>query len=795
MIMKFCTLIVLSLFSMSAVFAQSFSQDVEKRLLSFCELYSTVKYYYPDPNLQDFPWDAFAYQGYKIATIAKNDKEFIQRMDSLFCIISPGIQISKKNFNVAHITPNDTSLYSERAFWQHQGGLNIDKPSSKNGATLNYIYQKTKNNYGVWMCLPSSVEKYNKKMRLSLWIKTENMTDSAAFHVTAVASRMYKNRSPKDDRYFTIKALNTKWEQYFIEFIPDDSVIVNQFCFSITHPLKGTIYIDDLKMDVYNGNFWEPILVPNGNFEQYDDMGKFRFWTESYAGGLAVADSTHAIEGKYCLKLPAIQEQTLYSPQSFDKPYSIPLGVGYSAHIPLRLYANEKSVFPITDTTKIKRFEKSIKAEYDDLSLNQQAIIWCIQIWTALYQDYPYRNIDFKQKINSLLIHTINKLLEEGYKNVMNIPYHEFLVWINDPHARIWFEKFPKKINSKTLIKVPISDIELTEKQCIVKNVSDTSVVMVQRGDIILQIDNINIDSLLQIYKNHNISRNLQEASIYKMLTSTGKPKLTMMVQRGCEIISLEFTTKTNVGYANIKKLVSQLDKKSEADVLCNSLKKKNLFYIDCESYNHQAFSTPLFLPQQEVARITALNSLIMEINEYDALILDARGDRGDRTMSLLHTLNECYGIDINKKRYITKIAFSPVAQFQKDTTNLSLEEKREIAITVPIYVLVGLHTQSAPEIALLNLKQSGKATFIGSNTSGAAGYTCSIQIADGLFLSYTTGQVVGLNDNPMSYQGTGIPPDIYVYPTAQGIAEGRDEVLEKAIEIVLENIEKEKKE
>jgi C-terminal processing protease CtpA/Prc len=38
-----------------------------------------------------------------------------------------------------------------------------------------------------------------------------------------------------------------------------------------------------------------------------------------------------------------------------------------------------------------------------------------------------------------------------------------------------------------------------------------------------------------------------------------------------------------------------------------------------------------------------------------------------------------------------------------------------------------------------------------------------------------------------MSYQGTGIAPDIYVYPTPQGIAEGRDEVLEKAIEVALE--------
>ncbi len=55
-------------------FSQPLSKDSEQRLLSFCELYSTVKYYYPEPNLQDFPWDAFAYHGYKIAVTSKNDK-------------------------------------------------------------------------------------------------------------------------------------------------------------------------------------------------------------------------------------------------------------------------------------------------------------------------------------------------------------------------------------------------------------------------------------------------------------------------------------------------------------------------------------------------------------------------------------------------------------------------------------------------------------------------------------------------------------------------------------------------
>ena len=786
----FCFFIIVLFFSISKVFSQPLALDAEQRLLSFCKLYSTVKYYYPDPNLQNLPWDAFAYQGYTIAITSKNDKEFIKKMDNLFRIIAPGVQISKTEFDLARITPKDTSLYYERAFWQHQGGLNIEKPSFSKRSTLNYIYKSKTNKYSIHIYLPSNIEKYNKKTRLSVWVKTENVTDSAEFYLTALPA--FKSPSLKK-RTFEIKALNNEWKQYFIEFEPVDSILVSQFQFKIPHPQTGNIYVDNIKLEIYNENTWETIYVPNSDFEQFDTNGRILFWTELYLGGLTIADSTHAIEGKYCLKLPAIQEQNLYSPQPIELPYTVSLPINFFAYIPLQLYANDESVFPITDSSAINKFGQRIKTEQSNLPLDRVVITWCMQIWAALYHDYPYRDASFEKRINTLLFNSINKIEKGEYDDITSIPFHDFLVWINDPHARIWFEKTPKQVDRKTMIKIPISEIELTETQCVAKEVLDS--VMIQRGDIILQIDDIDIDSLLQVYRNNHISCYLQGASVYKKLTSVCKPELTMIVQRDTEIIPLLFTAQTNKATkknSNSKNFKIQRTERTRDDILFDSLAQKGLFYVNCDTYSPEALSMPHFLPEQEEAIQLILDSLVMKINCYDALILDVRGkreERGDKTLSLLSALNERYGIDISKKRYVTKTVFAPVALFQKDTTNHLFEEKKKIAIDVPIYVLVGLHTHSAPEVALLNLKQSDRATFIGRNTSGAAGYICNIEIADGTFLYYTSGQVVGLDDNPMSYQGTGIPPDIYVYPTPQGITEGRDEVLEKAIEIALKNI------
>jgi hypothetical protein len=342
--------------------------------------------------------------------------------------------------------------------------------------------------------------------------------------------------------------------------------------------------------------------------------------------------------------------------------------------------------------------------------------------------------------------------------------------------------------------------IDLTKTQCVVTELPD-SVTDIQKGDVVLKIGDINIDSLLQIYRKNGISRNLQGAAVFKMFTSYNIPELRLKLQRKDSIIDLIYTPhyKKNK-YATIEKCVNNLKRNNkrnnESQLLFDSLKTKDLFYINCE--NPAAVSkkpcSAYSITAQDSVRPLLFDSLVMEINKSKALVLDARALRekdNSYTLSLIHALNERYGINIDKKRAIRKMAIAPVHNCRFDTVNISLEKKRDISINVPIYVLIGLHTHSAPELALLNLYQSGKAVFIGSNTSGAAGMQNIVQLADNIKFCYTTGKTVGIYNNPMSYQGTGIAPNIYVYSTAEGIREGRDEVLEKAVEMALSNSNK----
>jgi len=80
-----------------------------------------------------------------------------------------------------------------------------------------------------------------------------------------------------------------------------------------------------------------------------------------------------------------------------------------------------------------------------------------------------------------------------------------------------------------------------------------------------------------------------------------------------------------------------------------------------------------------------------------------------------------------------------------------------------------------------LFLEAANGTTFIGSPTMGANGDVTSLSIPGGAYVSFT-GQGVWHADG-QQLQRLGLQPTVEVRPTLAGIRDGKDEVLEKAVE------------
>jgi C-terminal processing protease CtpA/Prc len=92
---------------------------------------------------------------------------------------------------------------------------------------------------------------------------------------------------------------------------------------------------------------------------------------------------------------------------------------------------------------------------------------------------------------------------------------------------------------------------------------------------------------------------------------------------------------------------------------------------------------------------------------------------------------------------------------------------------------LVNEQTQSSAEYTAMALRSAPHAVVMGSQTAGADGDMSFVPFPGG-FRSPFSGLGIYYPDGTDT-QGAGIVPDVFAYPTREGIATGRDEVLEKA--------------
>ena len=101
-----------------------------------------------------------------------------------------------------------------------------------------------------------------------------------------------------------------------------------------------------------------------------------------------------------------------------------------------------------------------------------------------------------------------------------------------------------------------------------------------------------------------------------------------------------------------------------------------------------------------------------------------------------------------------------------------------------PVVVLIDEFTQSAGEWTAWSLGKGENVILMGQNTSGALNRIADIPIPGGWWFTFTA--VRAELDDGSQLQRVGLTPDIPVVRTIQGIKEGRDELMEAAMEYIV---------
>lgn len=100
------------------------------------------------------------------------------------------------------------------------------------------------------------------------------------------------------------------------------------------------------------------------------------------------------------------------------------------------------------------------------------------------------------------------------------------------------------------------------------------------------------------------------------------------------------------------------------------------------------------------------------------------------------------------------------------------------------VILLINEQTQSRAEYTAMWIQNGYNVTTVGSQTAGAGGIMISQEFVGGYNSYFTSSGIFYPDMSPIQREGVKI--DIEVTPTIEGIINGQDEVLEKAIEIAL---------
>jgi C-terminal processing protease CtpA/Prc len=376
--------------------------------------------------------------------------------------------------------------------------------------------------------------------------------------------------------------------------------------------------------------------------------------------------------------------------------------------------------------------------------------------WNIIEYYFPYKNL-IEEDWREVLKEFIPRFCSAKDETAYTLTTLELIGRIHDSHASVWGDNQALK----KYFGMRYAPIELTfvENKCVVTgyyNVKAGKATGLEPGDVIVKINDKAVDEIVKE------KLKFTPASNYPTQLRNLAPDL---MRTNDTVIHIEYTR------ADLRqhKTLKTLDEK-----------EVNLYA------KYKVTDTSFRLINKDIAYLNNgslkgdhLPKIWSAVENTKGLIIDIR--------------NYPYGFPIYALSDYLMPKRTPFVKF----TNGSIEnpgyftfiEALEVGRNNKNYykgkvvILVNEISQSSAEFHAMAYRVHPNATVIGSTTSGADGNVSEFYLPGGIF-TMITGIGVYYPDGKET-QRVGIQPDIELRPTIQGIKEGRDELMEKAIQVI----------
>lgn len=745
--------LILILSSLSVPQQQKSSDRQIQNLEAFAKLFGYVKYFHPSDEAawDALDWDKFAIYGADKVLNAKDDKELVTKLKELFLPIAPSIKIfDNKNpvrFNISEITPPSLNDYKEVS-WQHLG-LGINAKSTYKSVRLNRpepFPSGSESGFAPFFQTIDAEKLVGKDIKLKGLMKVNAGDNKGSGHLwlrvdKAKGMGFFNNMSQAP-------ATANEWKEYeFSGKIDADAKSISLGGFIQG---KGEVMFDDINLYVKNGDAWETYDLKNTSF---DDKTEGWFYHQQSDYNYIVKNEND--KNYFQISSKTGERSTAMATQLFDQKLKIGdlvqknITSNISVIVPLVLYGNSQQTYPVGNVAELTALKSAIDQFY---AVNQTGESQALRLgnvvttWNVFRHFFAYWDNASKSP-DVILEQALNKSFDDKTPVDFRYTLLGMTAPLNDGHIWVNLKDDP------TPMFFPGFSVDYVENKIVVDRVFEGHPT-VKPGDIIEKIDG---QAALDLFKEKKsfISGSDQWKNfnaLYRGLLAGKNGTKVLSIKRNG--VTQELNEKWDREYmAYIRDLGS--NEKTSGEI------KDGIYYLDISKVSKDT--------------ITAWQD---DLGKAKAIICDLRGYPNGNHNIINHLL---------KDKEDTKWMFVPQIQYP-DYENVSYNglgwnmQPAKPHFPGKIIFIIDGRAISYAESFMGFIKDFKLATIIGQPTAGTNGNVNPFTLPGGYSVSWT-GMLVKNHDGSRHHMN-GIVPDIPLKRTIKGLAEGRDEFLEKALEL-----------
>lgn len=725
------------------------SQEIQN-LRAFAKLYGYVRYFHPSDEASQIDWDKFVIYGVEKAKNTTNRQELKSVLEELFLPLAPTIQIYHSDEEPAElkVEPSEDTSELKVVAWQHKGLGSGSANSPYMSKRLNREIVLKPAMPGVLTQGVDATNLRGKEIKLAAFVKAQ--VEGVGNHgqlwlrVDRENKQMgfFDNMSDRPIR-------SEEWSVYEINGkVADDAMMI--FFGSIMSG-TGKLWLDDFKLlAISNDNQWEPLDIRNPGFELGDVDQPPQYWTARSQGYEYKVQKQESHIGEKCLLIESMG-QKITGP-IFDKHPEIgdvankELGADLSCQIPLALYTDESRTLGKNQEYSVDKLISDLKSKnFGDLTANNRFVRLAdvIITWNVFQHFYPYFDVvdvDWDKELTIALISALGDETEKDFFYTLG----RLVAKLQDGHGNVYHNVWMQQAG------LPIK-VDWIENHVVVTVSKDPA--HFQRGDIILEIDGIGAEmALLDLEKFISGSPQWKR---WKSLNrfGYGEPGTIAMIKvmRGNDVLDYEIER-------NVREYLTEPTRPNIEEI------ENNIYYVNLDK-----------------ASWNEIHDEIDELAKAKGLIFDLRGYPKGNHQIICHLLEKNDTSDAWMQ--IPLIIYPDqenIADYQRMGWKI---ETKEPHIKGKVVFITDGRAISYAESFMSFIEHYKLAEIVGQPTAGTNGNINPLMLLGGFRIIWTGMKV--LKHDGSQHHLIGIQPTVPANRTIQGVSEGRDELLDKALEVV----------